>query len=377
MLREKVEKLAKGLLSGLAMALCVVTVNPAAQAQAAILQESESNDNPATANVLPLNTWIRGDISQYYDQDWFRFEIPQDGYSWIEIKPTDDNTNSSAKWSYEMQDVQRHILLDGCLGNGYASTEKAGWAPGKYYVNLSQYNGIGLSSAYNLRIRYVKANNWEKERYYAAKKLENANIVTANKNYTGNLYCGRDVDWYRFKLKGKNRITLKFTIDDSVANPGTWKVTTMDKNRKTVGEGTYLISSSETWTIGACADDLIVKVEAWNTNAVGALYHIRATAAPNVVQPSATTITSITGGKQQATIRWRKAENATGYYVYRSESANGTYKKIATVTGKTYYTDKKSLKSQRAYYYKIVSYRKSGSKILTSKASERKGVKIK
>ena len=110
MLREKVEKLAKGLLSGLAMALCVVTVNPAAQAQAAILQESEANDNLATANVLPLNTWIRGDISQYGDQDWFRFEIPQDGYSWIEIKPTDDNTNSSARWWIDMEDVYRHNL---------------------------------------------------------------------------------------------------------------------------------------------------------------------------------------------------------------------------------------------------------------------------
>lgn len=384
MLREKVEKLAKGLLSGLAMALCVVTVNPAAQAQAAILHESEPNDNPATATVLPLNTWIRGESNYSREADWFRFEIPQDGYSWIEIKPTADNANSGAKWLVYMEDAQRHGLISESSGGGYMASEKAGWAPGKYCVRISwncygsDYYATGLRTAYNLRIRYVQANNWEKERYYAAKKLENANIVTANKNYTGILYCGKDVDWYRFKLKGKNRITLKFTIDDSVANPGTWKVTTMDKNRKTVGEGTYLISSSETLAIGPCTDELIVQIEstAWD-DASGALYHIRATAAPNVVQPSATTITSITGGKQQATIRWRKAENATGYYVYRSESANGTYKKIATVMGKTYYTDKKSLKSRRAYYYKIVSYRKSGSKILTSKASERKGVKIK
>ena len=376
MLREKVEKLAKGLLSGLAMALCVVTVNPAVQAQAAILQESEANDNLATANVLPLNTWIRGDISQYGDQDWFRFEIPQDGYSWIEIKPTDDNTNSSAGWWIDMEDVYRHKLKRYVGKNGYNASKKNGWAPGKYCVKLTHYDGIGLSSAYNLRIRYVKANNWEKERYYADKTPEHPNDVVVNKNYTGILYRSEDVDWYRFKLKGKNRVTLKFTIDDSVANPGTWKVITEDKNRKPVGKGTYLISSSETLTIGPCTDELIVQVKNY-WGAAEALYHIRATAAPNVVQPSATTITSITGGKQQATIRWRKAENATGYYVYRSESANGTYKKIATVTGKTYYTDKKSLKSQKAYYYKIVSYRKSGSKILTSKASERKGVKIK
>ena len=54
-----------------------------------------------------------------------------------------------------------------------------------------------------------------------------------------------------------------------------------------------------------------------------------------------------------------------------------TYKKIATVTGKTSYTDKKSLKSKKTYYYKVVSIRKSGSKVLTAKSSVAKKVKIK
>ena len=39
--------------------------------------------------------------------------------------------------------------------------------------------------------------------------------------------------------------------------------------------------------------------------------------------------------------------------------------------------DKKSLKSKKTYYYKIVSYRKSGSKILKSKTSAYKKVKVK
>ena len=50
---------------------------------------------------------------------------------------------------------------------------------------------------------------------------------------------------------------------------------------------------------------------------------------------------------------------------------------IATVNGKTSYKDKKSLKSKKTYYYKIVSYRKSGSKILKSKTSAYKKVKVK
>ena len=136
------------------------------------------------------------------------------------------------------------------------------------------------------------------------------------------------------------------------------------------------------------------------------MYHIQATATPNVTatptpkptvaptkpttpsnnnttttttvkKPSATKITSIKAGKRQATVYWKKASNATGYYIYRSTKAKSGYKKIATVNGKTSYKDKKSLKSKKTYYYKIVSYRKSGSKILKSKTSAYKKVKVK
>ena len=125
--------------------------------------------------------------------------------------------------------------------------------------------------------------------------------------------------------------------------------------------------------------DLIVKIGT-SSNAEGKIYHIQAFAktykAP-VVKPAATTISSIKAGKRQAKVYWRKANNATGYYVYRSTNSKSGYKKIATVTGKTYYTDKKSLTSKKTYYYKVVSIRKSGSKVLTAKSSACKSVKIK
>ena len=81
--------------------------------------------------------------------------------------------------------------------------------------------------------------------------------------------------------------------------------------------------------------------------------------------------------KRGATIRWRKVFGAAGYYVYRSASKNGTYKKIATVKGKTTYIGKKSLKSKKYYYYKVVTYKKYGSKVAKSKMPSYKKVKIK
>ena len=79
---------------------------------------------------------------------------------------------------------------------------------------------------------------------------------------------------------------------------------------------------------------------------------------------------TVTGVKevQQTTskikLTWDKASKASGYYIYRSKSKDGNYKKIATVTGysKNYYTDYKNLSSGEVYYYKIRSYKKINSK---------------
>lgn len=170
--------------------------------------------------------------------------------------------------------------------------------------------------------------------------------------------------------------------------------------------GTYNLSTNETLKVGQCTGDIVIKVtdgcHAWGGNyALGEMYHLQAIVSPvvtatptpqptvaptnpsnnnpttTVQKPSATKITSIKPGKKQATIRWKKASNATGYYVYRSTKAKGGYKKIATVNGKTTYKDKKALKSKKTYYYKVISYRKNGSKVLKSKASGYKRVKIK
>lgn len=57
-------------------------------------------------------------------------------------------------------------------------------------------------------------------------------------------------------------------------------------------------------------------------------------------------------------LAWSAAKNASGYYVYRSTSANGKYTLVGTVSGnKTKFKDK-TVKSNKKYYYKVKAYRK-------------------
>lgn len=387
MLGERVKKFTKLMFTGLTMALCVVTFSPAAKAEAATLQESEPNDNPAQANQLPLNTWVKGKMDDEYDcdVDWYQFTIPKRGVSQIEMIPDSTNT-SGVGWKVSVQDVNRHEMLQ--ISGRTAESYKLGLAPGKYYMKVSGIHQTFVDNThpYNLRINYSESEEWEIEQYYENKNFSNANNILPNKKYTGNMYSERDVDYYRVKINGKQQTTVTFSIDDTVSSPGRWMVELIEYNtRKSLGF--YTTSENLTRTV-QCNGDLIIKVSTglwWY--AEGDIYHVQAavknankTTTPvkaTVKKPSATKITSIKAGKRKATVRWKKASNATGYYVYRSTSPRGKYKKVTTVTGRTYYTDKKSLKSKKNYYYKVVSIRKSGSKVLKSKASGYKRVKVK
>ena len=68
-------------------------------------------------------------------------------------------------------------------------------------------------------------------------------------------------------------------------------------------------------------------------------------------------------------IRWSKAENADGYYVYVAKNKHGEYKKIKTKKGEnnTSCTHKyKKLRKNRKYYYKVYAYKKVNGKTLLS-----------
>ena len=384
MLKERMVKAARAILAGMTMAVCITAFAPAVSVEAAVQQEREPNNTPAEANQLSLNAWMRGASQVSRDEDWYQFTILQQGASQVELRQGDDNPYDSAEWKVKLYDINRHQLGDfrGREGKTYV----LGLAPGKYYVQVRQESRFGEQDTYNLRINHTVSDSWEKEIYCGDKNITNANIAYENKVYTGNLYSTSDVDWYRFKLTGNNKIALRFAIDDTVANPGRWNIELSEYNSRRVLKN-YRLDTNETLTVDKCSGDLLVKISNQYC-AAGDIYHLQLQKSPikttpevtptpdKIVKPGATRITSIKAGKCKAAIYWKKADNATGYYIYRAGSPSGKYTRIAEVNGKTSYLDKKNLKSRKTYYYKIVAVRKSGSKVLTSKASAYKGVKI-
>ena len=116
----------------------------------------------------------------------------------------------------------------------------------------------------------------------------------------------------------------------------------------------YKLSYAKNLSIGSAT----VKI-----NGIG-IYTGTKTVTFKIVPKTVTGIKEVQQATSKIKLTWKKDSKASGYYIYRSTSKDGNYKKIATVTGysKNYYTDYKNLSSGEIYYYKIRSYKKINSK---------------
>lgn len=63
-------------------------------------------------------------------------------------------------------------------------------------------------------------------------------------------------------------------------------------------------------------------------------------------------------GKKKVSVTWKKVDGATGYKIYRANSASGKYKVVKTIkSGKTVKWTNSKLKKGKTYRYKIKAYR--------------------
>ena len=179
------------------------------------------------------------------------------------------------------------------------------------------------------------------------------------------------------KLQDTKSVTIKWNKDRVVSgyevymstnkNKGYKKVATIKKNSTTSYKKTKL-SQGKTYYF---------KVRAYKTRnnlKVYGEYSSILTTNTKIVTP---TITKLTSGTQNATLKWKKVSGATGYEIYMATSKNGKYKKVKTITkGKTLSYKQKNLFGKRTYY-KIRAYKITNGKKIYSSYSKVKTVNVK
>jgi len=95
-------------------------------------------------------------------------------------------------------------------------------------------------------------------------------------------------------------------------------------------------------------------------------------------KPKTPSISKVSAGMLESTIKWNKVTRASGYEIYMSNSKKGKYSKIKTIKkGKTTSYTHVGLKGKKTYYFKVRAYKTVSGKKVYSSYSKPKSVKVK
>ena len=350
--------------------------------------ENEYNDTNAAANTISANKNYSGILYKSTDVDWYKVKITDQGYFKIKFA-VDDSVNVDNihyGWDVSVYDSSLNEIKTYSKITGSVTEPVLPYAPGTYYVkvcaNFDYSDGYAPTDCiYKLNVVTKASSTWESEKNDTQKT---ATSMSLNKKYSGIFTNSSDVDWYKINVKNPGVVKIALAKDKSVSVDDVkdgWNVYVYNKAGDKVLDKMEGVKSSSSVKLTLKKGTYYIKVCAASSYSdsyipTQCIYKLSAMYSKT---PAQVTIKNVKGGKKQETITWKKASGATGYYVYRSTSKKGKYKKIATIkkASTVSYKDKKSLKSKKTYYYKVVAYRTENGVTATGKASAVKSAKTK
>lgn len=202
--------------------------------------------------------------------------------------------------------------------------------------------------------------------------------ITATSNNKKTVTCSITVVPVTLKLTAKsksyNSIKLSWPKTDNIT--GYW---IYRKN----SSGKYKVIATVSGSKSSYTDKNLVtgqsysyKIKAYRTIGTTKYKGSRSKAVSAIPVPGKTKITSIISSGSGAALTWKTISGASGYEIYRSESKNGTYKRVKTIKkqSRCSYTNK-NLVAGKSYYYKIVAYRTVSGKRVYGKYSKKVSIK--
>jgi len=173
----------------------------------AAFYESESNNTWGTANSIPINSEITGNLQTYSDVDYYKFTVAVP--SGIQLVFNHDVPADYASWDVELYNANAEEITS-FNSSQYNVTKTSSYIrvpAGTYYIEVS--NSTWDDIGYNLTVsaKDESASNFEKE---VNNTWGTAQTISINKEYTCNLQTYDDVDYYKFTVTASTSIQLEF-----------------------------------------------------------------------------------------------------------------------------------------------------------------------
>ena len=314
--------------------------------------ETENNGDWASADRIEAGKAVKGVITGYTsDEDYYRFTLTKAQY--INFSLAHDKIDDAGRsWYVTLYNangrrVSRraddHIYC--YAGSTYTESQAVRLSKGTYYLKVQAYAKNAVEKEYTLCVNKIK------------NKKTNVTSV---------------------KSKAYNKLKVSWKVVPAVASYEIYRSTKKDgdyqkvKTIDSVGTSSWTDSSVKTGKTYYYKIKTVVKTQ--DGNQTSGFSNIKSAKAV----PSKTTLKAKASDTKNVKLTWSKVKGANGYEIYRSNSKNGKYKKIAAISkGSTTSYKNGKLKKSTTYYYKIRAYRKVDGKKVYGNYSSVVSVKTK
>ncbi len=186
--------------------------------------ESEDNNSVEKANPISVNTEYSGNISEGGDKDYYRFQLDEDGV--VSFSFSHEYVDSDySHWRlrlYQEGKTNDELLNRTFTGDEMQTvTTSSVGLPAGYYIVLISDASKRSANTYKFTVNYTKSDAWEKERNNS---FDKPNAILTNKEYSGSIENGTDLDYYRFHLDEDGVVTFSFSHEFVDSDYTHWRI---------------------------------------------------------------------------------------------------------------------------------------------------------
>lgn len=294
--------------------------------------ETENNGDWASADNIQVGKAVKGVITGYSsDEDYYRFTLTKAQY--INFSLAHEKINDAGRSWYV-------TLYNANAKRGYQDYDHIYSYAGSTYTESS---AVKLSrGTYYLKVQAFAKNAVDKEYTLCVNKIGNKKTSVTSVKSTA--YNKLKVSWKVVPAAASYQVYRSTKKDGDYQN-----IKTIDS----VGTSSWTDSSVKTGKTYYYKIKVVVKTQ--NGNQTSGFSNVKSAKAV----PAKTTLKAKASNAKNVKLTWSKVKGANGYEIYRSNSKDGKYQKVKTISkgGTTSYKDGK-LKKSTTYYYKIRAYRK-------------------
>lgn len=165
-----------------------------------------------------------GNLKDEEDVDYYKIQLEKKGKIVLNFKhPKIDSDYGLWNISLQGTDEAEKINMNVTGEEADIISNTIRVASGTYYIRISQYSSEYSSEKYTFLVDYE-----EEGEYYETEPNDDlasqAMKIKANKTYVGNISDSEDADYYKFILKEKRKVCLKFTHAKLSEDDTLWQV---------------------------------------------------------------------------------------------------------------------------------------------------------